>query len=394
WAVQTARPGTQRLADRIAAVFVPVAAALAVAAGGYHLLAGAPLRGALLTGLAVLVVSCPCALGLATPLAVTAGLRAALDRGVVVTDETAFERAPDAEVVALDKTGTLTTGEMAVAAVEGDPRTAERAAAVEQFADHPVAAAIVEHTPPPDCRVEDVEQFPGRGVAGTVEGERVVVGHRDLFAERGWAVPGDLADRAGSAREAGRAPALVGWDGRARGVVVAGDEPREGWESVVEALATDREVVVVTGDGPAAAERFREHPGVAEVLAEVPPEGKAEAVSRLGAERTVAMVGDGTNDAPALGAADLGVAMGGGAALAADAADAVVTTDDLSAVPAVFDVTAATDRRIRQNLGWAFCYNAVAVPLAMTGLLTPVVAAGAMAASSLLVVGNSSRELA
>jgi Cu2+-exporting ATPase len=393
WEVQTAGPGAQRRVDSLAAVFVPLAVVVAVVAAGAHLLAGAPLGAALLTGLAVLVVSCPCALGLATPLAVAAGVRTAHDRGVVVADETAFERAPAVDVVALDKTGTLTTGRMAVHAVVGDEAAVERAAAVEQFADHPVARAITEHAAVPDAAVENVEQFPGAGVAGTVDGVDVLVGRRELFADREWAVPDRFAERAATARESGRAPALVGWEGRVRGVVVAGDEPREGWEDVVAALATDREVVVVTGDGPAAAERFSEHPGVSEVLAEVPPEGKAAAVERLGDDRTVAMVGDGTNDAPALGAADLGIAMGGGTALAVDAADAVVTTDDLSAVPAVFSLTAATTRRIRQNLGWALLYNAVAVPLAATGLLTPLVAAGAMATSSLLVVANSTRKL-
>jgi Cu2+-exporting ATPase len=393
WEVQAAGTGAQRLADRLAGVFVPVAVAVAVAAAGVHLLGGAATGEALLAGLAVLVVSCPCALGLATPLAVAGGVREALDRGVVLADETAVERAPDVEVVVLDKTGTLTTGEMAVLDVAGDPATAERAAAVEQFADHPIAAAITDYAAPPDAPVEDVDRYPGRGVAGTVGGERVVVGHPDLFAERDWPVPAVLADRVASAREAGRAPALVGWDGRARGVVVAGDEPRDGWQAVVGSLAADREVVVLTGDGEAAAGRFREHPGVSSVLAEVPPEGKAEAVARLGEDRTVAMVGDGSNDAPALGAADLGVAMGGGAALAADAADAVVTTDDLRAVPTIFEVTAATNRRVRQNLGWAFLYNAVAVPLAATGLLNPLFAAAAMVTSSLLVVGNSARSL-
>jgi Cu2+-exporting ATPase len=195
------------------------------------------------------------------------------------------------------------------------------------------------------------------------------------------------------AREEAKVTALAGRDGTAEGLVAAADTPREGWERVVADLGTDREIVVITGDEGAAAERFREHAAVDEVFAGVPPEGKGELVERLRSRGTVAMVGDGSNDAPALAAADVGIALADGAALAAEAADAVVTTGELDAVPTVFDVTRATRARIRQNVGWALCYNAVAVPTAALGLLNPLVAAVAMAGSSLLVVGNASRSV-
>jgi len=407
WDVQSARPGVQRLVDRIAAVFVPLVFVLAALAAGGHFVTGAGVREALLVGVSVLVVSCPCALGLATPLATARGVREALDAGVVVTDASTFEAAPEADTVVFDKTGTLTTGEMRVLDVAGDDRVLARAAAVEQYADHPVAAAVTdEATPAGD--VTDFERDPGRGVAGTLTlradgaraaeppestGTEVLAGNRELFAARGWRVPDEYAGRASDARADGNVPVLVGWDGEARGVVVAGDRPREEWQSVVSDLAADgRDVVVLTGDDPAAAERFREHDAVSDVFAGVPPEGKTEVVRSLRSDGTVAMVGDGVNDAPALAAADIGVALDH-AALAADAADAVVTTDDLDAVPRVFDLTAATNGRIRQNLAWAFCYNAVAVPLAVAGALNPLFAAAAMAASSLLVVGNSARSL-
>jgi Cu2+-exporting ATPase len=175
--------------------------------------------------------------------------------------------------------------------------------------------------------------------------------------------------------------------------VVAADEPRPEWEAVAADLAADHEVVVITGDDERAAARFRESEAVSRTYAGVPPEAKAEVVDRLRAEGTVVMVGDGSNDAPALAAADLGIALESGTRLAADAADAVVTTDDLATVPRVFDLTAATKRRVRENLGWAFCYNAIAVPLTMAGLINPLLAAVAMATSSLLVVTNSSRPL-
>jgi Cu2+-exporting ATPase len=239
--------------------------------------------------------------------------------------------------------------------------------------------------------VTGFETHPGRGVSAVVDGDRVVVGRRSLFAERGWTVPAGFDARYEAARDAGRLPSLVGWEGRARGVLVAADEPREGWEAAVRALGA-REVVVLTGDDERAAARFRESDAVDEVVADVRPAAKAAVVERFRERGTVAMVGDGTNDAPALAAADLGIAMAEGTELAADAADAVVT-GGIEAVPAVFEVTAAARRRVRGNVAWALCYNAVAVPLAAVGAINPLFAALAMAASSLLVVGNSTRPL-
>ncbi len=411
WDVRTARPGTQRLADRIAAVFVPLVFVLALATVGWHLFSGSGPGPALLVGLTVLVVSCPCALGLATPLAVSRGVSEGLDHGVVVTNAEAFETAHEADVVALDKTGTLTTGEMRVLDWSGDERTLRRAGAVEQYADHPVAEAIAERAGVAGVEVADFRTHPGSGASARLVdgadadadgggesasdeagGERVVVGSPDLFDGRDWAVPERFADRVRAARESGHVPTLVGWAGRARGVIVAGDDPRPEWADVVSTLAADRRVVVLTGDDPVAAERFRAHPGVDDVFAGVPPEGKAAVVERLRTGGTVAMVGDGVNDAPALAAADVGVALDH-AALATDAADAVLVSEDLRAVPTVFDLTGRTKRRVRENLVWAFCYNGVAVPLAVAGVLNPLFAAVAMATSSLLVIGNSTRGL-
>ncbi|MFB6300847.1 MAG: heavy metal translocating P-type ATPase [Halobacteriales archaeon] len=393
WGIQSAETGVQQLADRLAAVFVPVVIVLAIIATGWHFVDGATVIEALLTGLTVLVVSCPCALGLATPLAIAAGVRDSLDAGVVITDDSVFERASETGTIAFDKTGTLTTGTMQITEYHGSDELLTRAAAVEQFSDHPIARAVTSHTSPPTTEPVEFETYPGRGVGAIVDSERTLVGRPVLFESRGWSIPDAYRDTYEDARDRGALPALVGWEGYVHGVVVAADQPRPNWRSVLDSLSGDRRIIVITGDSQAAAARFREYSAIDEVFAGVPPEAKAAVVERLQADDTVAMVGDGSNDAPALGRADLGIAMESGTKLAADAADAIVTTDDLATVPMVFSLTEATHRRIRQNLGWAFLYNAIAIPLALAGLLNPLFAAIAMASSSLLVVGNSARSL-
>jgi len=425
WDLQSGNHGVQKLADRLATIFVPVVLAVALLAAGANLALGNGVTEAMLVGLTVLIVSCPCALGLATPLAVAAGIRDALERSIVIFDDTVFERLRGADTVVFDKTGTLTTGEMRVVAADLDDGLLRLAAALEERSAHPVGQAIAavhagggdledagavsdpdaaspavadggaaESTEPNDTLpVTDFESH-ARGVSGVVDGIEVVVGHPDLFDERGWAVPNGIREAVAAARDVGRVPVAVGRDGAAEGVVVVGDELREGWEETVTALADSGvEVVVLTGDDERAATVFREHDAIASVFAGVPPEGKAETVERLKASGQTVMVGDGTNDAPALAAADLGVALGGGTAMAADAADVAIVDDNLDSVATVFELSRAAGRRVKGNIGWALCYNAIAIPLAVTGLLNPLFAAVAMGASSLLVVTNSSRPL-
>ena len=416
WNLAASRSGAQRLADKLAAVFVPLVVTAAVLATGYWLVATGDVASALLTGLTVLVVSCPCALGLATPLAVASAVSRGLDRGVVVRDASVFERAPDVDTVVFDKTGTLTTGEMTVdrvvatgervagvddanAGSEGDAADVlAMAAALETYADHPIAEAVVEHAddaPGVDGleTASGVERYPGRGIAGRVAGDPVLVGNRDLLGEHDVAVPDDLAGAAEDARADGALPSFVARDGVAVGVVVVHDDPRPEWAAVCERRAADgRDVVVLTGDDDAAAARFEANDAIADVYADVRPESKTEIVRALGADGDVAMVGDGSNDAGALAAADVGVAMGSGTALAADAADAVVVDDDLASVRTVFDLATTAHGRVRGNLAWAFGYNAVAIPVAIAGLLNPLIAAVAMTASSLLVVANTRRD--
>jgi len=427
WDLQSGNHGVQKLADRLATVFVPVVLAVALLAAAANLALGNGVTEAMLVGLTVLIVSCPCALGLATPLAVAAGIRDALERSIVIFDDTVFERLRGADTIVFDKTGTLTTGEMRVVSSDLDDDLLRLAAAVEERSSHPVGRAIaaarsgagvlgdagtasgsdtgspavadggeVKSAEADDGDTLSVTDFEShaRGVSGLVGGIEVIVGHPDLFDERGWTVPGEIREAVAAARDVGRVPVAVGRDGAAEGVVVVGDELREGWEETVTELADSGvEVVVLTGDDERAATVFSEHDAVSSVFAGVPPEGKAETVERLKARGRTVMVGDGTNDAPALAAADLGVALGGGTAMAADAADVAIVDDDLGSVATVFELSRAAGRRVKGNIGWAFCYNAVAIPLAVTGLLNPLFAAVAMGASSLLVVGNSSRAL-
>ena len=390
WKTQASTPGAQQVADQVAAVFVPGVLVLSVLVGGGLWATGSSLEAALLTGLTVLIVSCPCALGLATPLAVAAGMRAAVRRGVVVTHAGVFEAASEAETIVFDKTGTLTTGSMAVVDAAGDPEALRLGRAVEAWASHPVADAVAASGPGADASVTDVETH-ARGVTATVDGRTVFTGHPDAGETGADSLPGDLAGRIEDAVAAGRVPVLVTVDGAAKGLFVVGDEDRETADTVLRQLAAGgHRLAVCTGDHAQAAAALRGHPAVTDVFAEVRPEAKQVLLERWQAEGPVAMIGDGTNDAPALARADLGIAFGP-TALAADAADVVLLRDDLRRVPEVFALARETRRRIRQNLGWAFGYNAVAIPLAAFGALNPLAAALAMASSSLLVVANAAR---
>ena len=424
WEIQSATPGVQRLADALATIFVPLVFALGVLAATWQFVTGASIATAMLVGLTVLVVSCPCAMGLATPLAISAGLRDGLGLGIVVTNPSVFETAPDADTVVFDKTGTLTTGEMVVDSVTGDEETLERAGAVERYASHPVADAVLDEataaadpadggteTPQSDGGVAvpsdeptepvadttlpeatDFARHAGAGVEATVESERTVVGRPSLIEAEVGPIPDDLHQEIERIERRGDLPVVVGWDGQARGVVAVTDRERDDWENAVSSF-TGTEVVILTGDQESGAEQFRDHSAVDRVFAGVPPDGKVETVRRLGASGTTVMIGDGTNDGPALAAADLGIAVGDPTARATDAADAVVTSGELATVERVFDIAHGTRSRIRQNIAWALCYNAVAVPLAVAGLINPLFAAAAMAASSLLVVTNSRRSV-
>lgn len=419
WDIQSGSQSVQRLADKLATIFVPIVLILGVSVTIVQLVFGSTVAAALLAGLTVLVVSCPCALGLATPLAISAGLRDGLENGIVVTNAAVFEKVPDIETIVFDKTGTLTTGNMQVRSVDGSNEALQRAAAVEQFADHPVASAIVEHArsalradggipeeaPPGDVafnhiqhspdsgllrRAHDFTRHPGKGVSGVVGADRVVVGSPGFVTDHVTEIPDSLQTSIESAHQSGALPVVVAWENEAQAVIIIDDQERTAWEDTISTFSSHH-VVVLTGDDVSATKSFQAHPAVDEVFAGVPPDGKAAAVQQLTASGPTVVVGDGTNDAPALAKADLGIALGEGTARAADAADVIAT--DLDAVPRIFDLATGTRRRIRENVVWAFCYNAVAIPLAVLGMINPLFAALAMAASSVLVVTNSSRDI-
>lgn len=415
WEIQTNRPGIQRFADALATIFVPLVLVLGVSVTIVRLWSGDSVSTALLWGLTILLVSCPCAMGLATPLAVSGGLRDALRSGIVVTDESIFEVAPDVETVIFDKTGTLTHASVEVCDVIGHDQTLEQAAAIERFDSHPIANAIVDAAVEnPSIRMDGgttradgqkadereeqehskdlLTRHPGEGVSGVVDGRRVYVGTASLMESNEKLVPPAFQQKVDRFRANGRSAVLVAWDGAVRGVIGFEDRARERWEDALERFA-DREVVILTGDDRAAAETFAAHPAVDHTFAGVPPEGKTATVSRFVKEGTTVMIGDGSNDAPALAAADLGIAIGDGTAEAAQAAAVVLTDPDLRRLDRVFTLAQGTRRRIRENIGWALMYNAIALPLAVVGLINPFFAAVAMALSSVIVVSNSRRPI-
>jgi len=402
---QATKANAQRIADQIAAIFVPCVISLAAATLGFWLGAGLPAAQAWSAAVAVLVVACPCALGLATPAALVAAVGRGAELGILVKSARALEPARRVRTVVLDKTGTLTTGVMTVSAVIADAKdgAAENealllAGAIEDASEHPIGQAIAREAAVGAGRLPPVTEFealPGAGVRGRAGGRVITVGSRELFAECSLDIPAELSLAVDKAEGAGRTAVLVGWDGRARAAVVVADRLRPGAAAAVARLrALGLRPMLLTGDNERAAGAVAGEVGIAahDVVAGVRPDGKAEVIRGLRASgQSAAFVGDGVNDAAALAQADLGIAVGTGTDAAIGAADITLVGGDPAGIPDAVALARATMTVIRTNLGWAFGYNVIAIPLAALGYLNPLFAGVAMSASSLIVVANSLR---
>jgi cation-transporting ATPase V/Cu+-exporting ATPase len=397
---QGTKAPVQQLADRISGIFVPAVLVIAAATlAGWALVGDA--TGGLEAAVAVLIIACPCALGLATPTAIMVGTGRGAAMGVLIKGGEVLERSKRIDTVVFDKTGTLTQGRMALTdVVPADGVDADellrRAAAVEAGSEHPVGRAVVDAAAERDVALPALTGFAslaGHGVTGTVDGVVVHVGRRLHLAQAGLAADATLEAAADELEGEGKTAILAGWDGRVRGVLGVADTLKDGAPAAVAELsAMGIAVVMITGDNRRTAESIAAAVGIDRVLAEVLPQDKVDEVRRLQTEgRVVAMVGDGVNDAPALVQADLGIAIGTGTDVAIESSDITLLSADLEGVATAIRLSRRTFRAILQNLGWAFAYNVVLIPVAAIGLLNPILAGAAMAFSSVSVVGNSLR---
>ncbi|GAA5615238.1 copper-translocating P-type ATPase [Streptomyces platensis] len=398
---QNGKAAVQRLADRVSAVFVPVVLLIAAGTLAGWLLATGEATASFTAAVAVLIIACPCALGLATPTALMVGTGRGAQLGILIKGPEVLESTRRVDTVLLDKTGTVTSGRMRLQEVVPAPGVAEDellrlAGALEHASEHPVARALAEGAARRVGALPAVADFanvPGLGVRGTVGGHRVLAGRARLAEEAGVVLPAELREALAAAAAAGRTAVVVAWDGRARGVLAVADAVKPGSAAAVRELRRmGLAPVLLTGDHEAVAKAVAAEVGIDEVIAEVLPEDKVAVVERLRARgRTVAMVGDGVNDAAALATADLGLAMGTGTDAAIEAGDLTLVRGDLRVAADAIRLARATLGTIKGNLFWAFGYNVAALPLAAAGLLNPMIAGAAMAFSSVFVVANSLR---
>ncbi|WP_030924271.1 heavy metal translocating P-type ATPase [Streptosporangium amethystogenes] len=398
---QTGKAAVQRLADRISGIFVPIVIALAVGTLGYWLGTGGGAGAAFTAAVAVLIIACPCALGLATPTALLVGTGRGAQLGILIKGPEVLESTRRIDTVVLDKTGTVTEGKMTLTEVhladgQEEAQVLRLAGALEHASEHPIAQAVargaaerVGDLPTP----EDFANLEGLGVQGVVDGHAVLVGRPTLLAEWSQHLSAELEGALTAAQAAGSTAVAVGWDGKARAVLVVADTVKPTSAEAIRQLRTlGLRPVLLTGDNESVARSVAAEVGIEEVIAEVLPADKVDVIKRLQAEgRSVAMVGDGVNDAAALAQADLGLAMGTGTDAAIEASDLTLVRGDLRVAADAIRLSRRTLAVIKGNLFWAFAYNVAALPLAALGLLNPMIAGAAMAFSSVFVVGNSLR---
>ncbi|WP_029150886.1 heavy metal translocating P-type ATPase [Microbacterium indicum] len=398
---QTGKAEVQRLADRISGVFVPIAILIAIVTLGAWWGAGFPISAAFTAAVAVLVIACPCALGLATPTALLVGTGRGAQMGILIKGPEVLESTRKVDTIVLDKTGTVTSGKMTLVDVVTEPGTdrgelLRLAGALEDASEHPIAQAIAKGATQEVGSLPAAEGFAnleGKGVQGIVDGHALIVGRESLLAEWAQSLSPEVALAKAQAEDAGKTVVAVGWDGAARGILVVADTVKPtSAEAIAQLTALGLTPILLTGDNEAVARRIAAEVGIDRVIAEVLPQDKVDVVTRLQGEgRVVAMVGDGVNDAPALAQADLGLAMGTGTDVAIEASDITLVRGDLRGAADAIRLSRKTLGTIKTNLFWAFAYNTAAIPVAALGLLNPMLAGAAMALSSVFVVGNSLR---